>query len=108
MEGLSTTWVSISDLATPATKLTLDVLPGARCNLGMGVATREENPKALELQTTMIAIKSQNQKSKPLKTQNPKPQTKRSLKLPQQQIPENKFDEWTTIASHELLSVYWR
>jgi hypothetical protein len=49
----------------------------------MGVPATEENPKVLELQTIIIAIKSQN----------PNKQTKRSLKLPQQQIPENKFHE---------------
>jgi hypothetical protein len=55
----------------------------------MGVPATEENPKALELQTTIIAIKSQNQTSISSK---PK-QTNRSLKLPQQQILENKFHE---------------
>jgi hypothetical protein len=37
----------------------------------MGVPATAENPKVLELQTTIIAIKSQNQTSIPLKTQNP-------------------------------------
>jgi hypothetical protein len=42
----------------------------------MGVPAREENPKVLELQTTLIAIKSQNQTSIPSK---PKTQTNKKI-----------------------------
>jgi hypothetical protein len=57
----------------------------------MGVPATEENPKALELQTTIIAIKSQNQTSISSKPKQTNKQTNRSLKLPQQQIPEKQI-----------------
>ncbi len=64
---------------------------------------RQKIPKSWSYKLPSSPLNPKTKRQSPSK---PKTQTKRSLKLPEQQIPENKFHEWTTIASHELLNCW--